>query len=169
MYVNWSVSEREALQVWRRRPNANGSGITLTLPDDSMYPQPGRLDFVDRAVDPRTGTLALRATFPNPQRVLQPGQYVRLRVLLEERPDAVVVPQAAVVESQGSASVLVVGPDGTVQARAVKMGPRLGPLWVVEDGVRPGDMVITKGLHLARPGAKVEPTTEPLPAAPARG
>jgi membrane fusion protein (multidrug efflux system) len=167
MYVNWSVSEREALQVWRRRPN--GSGITLTLPDDSVYPQPGRLDFVDRAVDPRTGTLALRATFPNPQRVLQPGQYVRLRVLLEERPDAVVVPQAAVVESQGSASVLVVGPDGTVQARAVKMGPRLGPLWVVEDGVQPGDMVITKGLHLARPGAKVEPTTEPLPAAPARG
>jgi len=122
-----------------------------------------RSDFVDRTVDPRTGTLALRATFPNPQRVLQPGQYVRLRVLLEERPNAVVVPQAAVVESQGSASVLVVGPDRTVQARTVKMGPRLGPLWVVEDGVKPGETVITKGLHLARPGAKVEPTVEPLP------
>ena len=99
-----------------------GSGITITLPDDSAYPHPGRLDFVDRAVDPRTGTLALRATFPNPERLLQPGQYVRLRVLLEERPDAVVVPQAAVVESQGSASVLVVGADGTVQARRVQMG-----------------------------------------------
>jgi len=172
MYVNWSVSEREALQVWRRRQaelsaRLNGSGITITLPDDSAYPQPGRLDFMDRAVDPRTGTLALRAAFPNPRRVLQPGQYVRLRVLLEERPDAVVVPQAAVVESQGSASVLVVGPDGTVQPRAVKMGPRLGPLWVVEDGVQAGEPVITKGLHLARPGAKVQPTVEPLPAASA--
>ena len=164
MYVNWSVSEREALQVWRRRQSTiGGSSITITLPDDSTYPRPGRLDFVDRTVDPRTGTLALRATFPNPQRVLQPGQYVRLRVLLEERPDAVVVPQAAVVESQGSASVLVVGPDRTVQARAVKMGPRLGPLWVVDDGVQPGETVVTKGLHLARPGAKVEPTVEPLP------
>ena len=164
MYVNWSVSEREALEVWRRRESAmGGAGITITLPDDATYPHPGRLDFVDRAVDPRTGTLALRATFPNPQRVLQPGQYVRLRALLEERPDAVVVPQAAVVESQGSASVLVVGPDRIVQARTVKMGPRLGPLWVVEDGVKAGETVITKGMHLARPGAKVTPSEEPLP------
>jgi RND family efflux transporter MFP subunit len=164
MYVNWSVSEREALEVWRRRQSVvGGAGITITLPDDRTYPHSGRLDFIDRAVDPRTGTLALRATFANPQRVLQPGQYVRLRVLLEERSNAVVVPQAAVLESQGSASVLVVGPDGTVQARAVKTGPRLGPLWVMEDGVKAGENVIIKGLHLARPGAKVEPTVEPLP------
>jgi multidrug efflux system membrane fusion protein len=169
MYVNWSVSEREALQVWRRRQaemqaRPGADGITLTLPDDSAYPLPGRLDFVDRAVDPRTGTLALRASFPNPQRVLQPGQYVRVRVLLEERADAVVVPQAAVLESQGSTSVMVVEPDKVVRARAVRMGPRLGPLWVVDEGLRPGETVITKGLHLARPGAKVEPTVEPLPA-----
>ena len=89
--------------------------------------------FVDRAVDPRTGTLALRAAFPNPERLLRPGQYVRLRVLLEERAGALVVPQAAVQESQGSASVFVVGPDKTVQARTVRMGPRVGTLWVVED------------------------------------
>ncbi len=169
MYVNWSVSEREALQVWRRRPGpTSGPGaITITLPDDRPYPHPGRLDFVDRAVDPRTGTLALRAVFPNPERVLQPGQYVRLRVLLEERSDAVVVPQAAVMESQGSASVFVVAPDGTVQSRAVRTGPRFGPLWVVEDGLTAGEMVISKGLHLARPGAKVEPTPEALPDGPA--
>ena len=170
MYVNWSVSEREALEVWRRREaqmqaRPGGFAINITLPDDTSYPQAGRLDFVDRAVDPRTGTLALRATFPNPQRVLQPGQYVRLRVLLEERRDAVVVPQAAIVESQGSASVLVVGPDRTVQPRTVKTGPRLGSLWAIDDGVKAGEMVITKGLHLARPGAKVEPTIDPLPAA----
>ncbi|MEX2222440.1 MAG: efflux RND transporter periplasmic adaptor subunit [Candidatus Rokuibacteriota bacterium] len=171
MYVNWSVSEREALSVWARRraemqARPSSSGITMTLPDDSPYPHGGRLDFVDRAVDPRTGTLALRAAFPNPARMLQPGQYVRLRILLAERPDALVVPQAAIQESQGSASLFVVGPDQTVQARAVRMGPRVGPLWVVEEGVKPGEHVVVKGLQQVRAGLRVEPTLEALPPAP---
>jgi RND family efflux transporter MFP subunit len=166
MYVNFSVSEREALSVWRQLPGrAGAAAISITLPDDTVYPQPGRLDFVDRAVDPRTGTLALRATFPNPARLLRPGQYVRLRVLLEERPDAVVVPQAAILESQGSTSLFVVGPDQTVQARTVRMGPRIGPLWVVEDGLKPGEQVVLKGLQQVRAGMRVEPTVEALPAA----
>jgi RND family efflux transporter MFP subunit len=166
MYVNFSVSEREALSVWRQMPGrAGAAGITITLPDDTAYPHPGRLDFVDRAVDPRTGTLALRATFPNPGRLLRPGQYVRLRVLLEERPDAVVVPQAAILESQGSASLFVVGPDQTVQARPVRMGPRIGSLWVVDDGVKPGEHVVVKGVQQVRAGMRVEPTVEALPPA----
>ena len=168
MYVNFSVSEREALSVWRRRAETSArpgaSGITITLPDDSTYPHAGRLDFVDRAVDPRTGTLALRATFPNPSRLLRPGQYARLRVLLEDR-EAVVVSQAAILESQGSASLFVVGPDQTVQARTVRMGPRFGPLWVVEEGVKPGERVVIKGLQQVRAGMRVEPTVEPLPPA----
>ena len=166
MYVSFSVSEREALSVWRQRPERlDAEGITLTLPDDSPYPHGGRLDFVDRAVDPRTGTLALRAAFPNPRRLLRPGQYVRLRVLLEERPEAVVVPQAAIQESQGSTSLFVVGPDQTVQARTVRMGPRVGPLWVVEEGVAPGETVVVKGLQQVRAGMRVEPTVEALPPA----
>jgi RND family efflux transporter MFP subunit len=171
MYVNFSVSEREALSVWGRRgpemrARPGSSGITMTLPDDSAYPHDGRLDFVDRAVDPRTGTLALRAAFPNPARMLQPGQYVRLRVLLSERPDALLVPQAAIQESQGSASLFVVAPDRTVQVRTVRMGPRVGPLWVVEDGVKPGEHVVVKGLQQIRAGTRVEPTLETLPPAP---
>ncbi|MBI2561258.1 MAG: efflux RND transporter periplasmic adaptor subunit [candidate division NC10 bacterium] len=170
MYVNFSVSEREALSVWRRRAEtparAGSSGITITLPDDSAYPHDGRLDFADRAVDPRTGTLALRATFPNPLRLLRPGQYVRLRVLLEERADALVVPQAATQESQGSASLFVVGSDRTVQARTVRMGPRFGTLWVVEEGVKPGEQVIIKGLQRVRAGMRVDPTLEALPPTP---
>jgi RND family efflux transporter MFP subunit len=164
MYVAFSVSEREALSVWRQltpRPT-----LTLRLPDDSVYPHPGRLDFVDRAVDPRTGTLALRAAFPNPERLLRPGQFLRLRVLLEERPDAVVVPQAAVLEAQGAASLFVVGPDRTVQARPVRMGPRFGPLWVVEEGLQPGEQVVVRGLQQVRAGVRVEPSVEALPAAP---
>jgi membrane fusion protein (multidrug efflux system) len=169
MYVTFSVSEREALQVWRHRPaemrtRPGSSGITITLPDDTAYAPEGRLDFVDRAVDPRTGTLALRATFPNPQRLLRPGQYVRLRVLLEERTDALVVPQAAVQESQGSASLFVVGSDQTVEARPVRMGPRVDTLWVVEDGVKPGEQVVVRGLQQVRPGMRVEPTREAIPA-----
>jgi membrane fusion protein (multidrug efflux system) len=165
MYVTFSVSEREALSVWRHRQaelraRSGPAGITITLPDDSAYPHEGRLDFVDRAVDPRTGTLALRATFPNPERLLRPGQYVRLRVLLEERTGALVVPQAAVQESQGAASVFVVGPDQTVQARAVRMGPRLGPLWVVDEGLKPGEHVVVRGVQQIRPGVRVQPTVE---------
>jgi RND family efflux transporter MFP subunit len=163
MYVNFSVSEREALAVWRRRPDA--SGITITLPDDSAYPQTGKLDFVDRAVDPRTGTLALRAAFPNPGRVLQPGQYVRLRVLLAERADALLVPQAAVQESQGSASVFVVAPDQTVQVRTVKLGPRFETQWVVDEGVKPGEQVVVSGLQQIRAGMRVAPTREATPPA----
>jgi membrane fusion protein (multidrug efflux system) len=140
------------------RPGA--SGITITLPDDSAYPHAGRLDFVDRAVDPRTGTLALRAAFPNPERLLRPGQYVRLRALLEERPGALLVPQAAVQESQGSTSLFVVGPDQTVQARTVRMGPRFGTLWVVEDGLKPSEQVVVKGLQQLRTGMRVEPTLD---------
>jgi RND family efflux transporter MFP subunit len=166
MYVSFSVSEREALSVWRQMPaRPGGPVIGITLPDDSAYPHRGRLDFVDRAVDPRTGTLALRATFPNAERLLRPGQFVRLRVLLEERADALVVPQAAIQESQGSASLFVVGPDHTVQARTVRMGPRFGPLWVVEEGVGPGEQVVVKGLQQVRAGMKVEPTVEALPPA----
>src|SRR5437762_8590553 len=172
MYVNFSVSEREALQVWRRRPaemqaRPGASGITITLSDDTAYAHAGRLDFVDRAVDPRTGTLALRAAFSNPERLLRPGQYVRLRVLLEERAGALLVPQAAVQESQGSASVFVVGPDKTVQARTIRMGPRVGTLWVVEEGVEPGEQVVIKGLQQVRAGMRVEPILETVPPAPA--
>ena len=170
MYVSFSVSEREAFSVWRRRQaelraRPGASGISLTLPDESAYSFGGRLDFVDRAVDPRTGTLALRATFPNAEALLQPGQYVRLRVLLEERADAVVVPQAAVLESQGSTTVFVVNKEQAIEARTVRMGPRIGPLWVVDEGLRTGEHVVVKGLQQVRSGTKVTPTVEPLPSA----
>ncbi|MGH7299931.1 MAG: efflux RND transporter periplasmic adaptor subunit, partial [Candidatus Rokuibacteriota bacterium] len=91
--------------------------------------------------------------------------YMRLRILLEERPDALVVPQAAIQESQGSASLFVVGPDQTVQARTVRMGPRFGTLWVVEEGVQPGERVVVKGFQQLRAGMRVEPTLEALPTA----
>jgi RND family efflux transporter MFP subunit len=168
MYVVFSVSEREALRVWSRHQSGARAGgdVTITLPDDSPYAHPGRIDFVDRTVDARTGTLALRATFPNPTRQLQPGQYTRVRILLAERAAALVVPQAAVQESQGSTSVFVVGTDQTVQARTVRMGTRVGTLWLVEDGLQPGERVVVKGLQRVRPGMRVEPTVEPLEAAP---
>ena len=90
---------------------------------------------------------------------------MRLRVLLEERTDALVVPQAAIQESQGSTSLFVVGPDQTVQARTVRMGARVGTLWVVEEGVAPGEPGVVKGLQQVRTGMRVEPTVEALPPA----
>jgi membrane fusion protein (multidrug efflux system) len=93
---------------------------------------------------------------------------VRLQVVLEERPDALLVPQAAVQESQGSASVFVVGADQTVQPRVVKLGPRFATLWVVEDGVKAGERVVVKGLQHIRGGMRVEPTEEPIEPEPAK-
>ena len=116
-------------------------------------------------MDPRTGTLALRATFPNPERLLQPGQYVRLRVLLEERPTRSSCRRPRSRRARARPRCSWSAPDQTVQARTVRMGPRFGPLWVVEDGVKPGEHVVVKGLQQVRAGMRVEPTVEALPAA----
>ena len=171
MYVSFSVSEREALSVWgRRRAEMQAKPSVLR-----HHHHAARTTARTRTTAGSTSSTArwTRGRAPSPcappsrtrTRKLQPGQYVRVRVLLSERPDALVVPQAAIQESQGSASLFVVAPDQTVQTRAVRMGPRVGPLWVVEEGVKPGEHVVVKGLQQIRTGMRVEPTLEALPAA----
>ena len=116
IYANFAVAEADYLRLARRvRLDPQGqardteSQLQLFLADDSLFPQKGRLVFVDRAVDPKTGTIGVQAAFPNPQRVLRPGQFARVRGVIDERPDAVLVPQLAVQEEQGAKTVLVVG------------------------------------------------------------
>ena len=115
------------------------------------------LDAVQRAIDSRTGTLALRLLFPNPDRMLRPGQYGKIQFVSEVLPGAVCVPQKAVSELQGVFQVVVVGDGNKTEIRTVKMGPRFGDLWVVKEGVKAGETVVVEGLQQVKPGGEVKP------------
>jgi membrane fusion protein (multidrug efflux system) len=108
-------------------------------------------------VDPKTGTLELQARFPNPQHRILPGQFGRVRVQVEERKNALLVPQRAVQQLQNMQTVYTVGPDNRVLARAVTTAERVGELWVVEQGLKPGERVIVEGQMKVRPGSLVQP------------
>ncbi len=126
--------------------------IELILGDGSLYPQTGRLYAIDRQVDVRTGTLRVAALFPNPTNMLRPGQFVRVRVLIGTRQGALLIPQRAVMELQGSYQVAVVGHDNKVEMRPVKPGERVGALWVIDEGLKPGERVVAEGVQKVKQG-----------------
>jgi membrane fusion protein (multidrug efflux system) len=167
MLFRVGVTEADYLRVAKREPSRVGeapraAGIQLTLSDGTVYPQSGRVATVDRAVDPTTGTLGLQLEFPNPQLLLRPGQYGRARLLLETKPGALLVQQRAVQELQNLYSVAVVGGDNKVALRNVKVGQRVDALWVVEEGVKPGDRVVVEGLQRISDGMIVAPKPAPV-------
>ncbi|HZN56122.1 MAG TPA: efflux RND transporter periplasmic adaptor subunit [Candidatus Polarisedimenticolaceae bacterium] len=143
-----------------------GASLELILSDGTVYREPGRVRTADRQVDVQTGTLAVKGEFANPGNLLRPGQYARVRGVVEERKGALLVPQRAISELQGSYMIGVVKPDGTADVRAVVAGPRLGNMWVIEKGLEPGDQVIVEGLQFVRPGAKVNAKPAPADQAP---
>ena len=138
--------------------------IDLVLADGSVHSQKGSLDAIERAIDPTTGTLALQFKFPNPGGLVRPGQYGRARFILETKKNAMLVPQRAVQELQNLYSVAVVGADNKVTFKTVKMGPRMGSLWVVESGLQGNERVVVAGLQRVREGMTV--TAKPAPASP---
>jgi membrane fusion protein, multidrug efflux system len=164
------MSEAEYLRLVRRvdeiRRERGGKPvpIELVLADGTVHPQTGLLDVIERAVDAATGTLTIQFKFPNPGGVLRPGQYGRARFVLETRKDAMLVPQRAVQELQNLYNVAVVGGDNKVAIKTVKVGPRVGSLWVIESGIMPSDRVVVEGLQRLRPGmtvsAKAAPPTD---------
>ena len=124
-------------------------------------------------MDAATGTLTGQFSFPNPERLLRPGQYGKARFVTDVKEDALLVPQIAVQEIQGLYSVMVVKPDATVEQRMVKAGDRVGNLWVIDSGLKPGEKVIVEGLQKVKPGVQVsaktikpEEATSPAPNAP---
>ena len=161
------VTEADYLRVMRRASGGAGGGgskegIELTLADGTQYPHTGSIRTVDRAVDPTTGTLGLELVFPNPQTLLRPGQYGKARILLENITNALLVPQRAVQELQGLYSVAVVDGSNKVAFRSVKVGQRVGTLWVITDGLKPGERVVVEGLQRIQDGATVD--AKPAPA-----
>lgn len=164
------VSEADYLRVARRaleggQRAGQQAEIQLTLADATVYPHPGKVHVVDRAVDPTTATLGIQLQFPNPDRLLRPGQYGRARLLLDTRVGALLVPQRAVQELQNLYSVAVVDGSGKVAFRTVKVGPRVESLWVIDEGLAAGDKVVVEGLQRIQDGMTV--TAKPAPPIPA--
>ncbi|MBS1850326.1 MAG: efflux RND transporter periplasmic adaptor subunit [Acidobacteria bacterium] len=137
--------------------------VQLVLGNGTLYDQPGKLYLADRQVDPQTGTMRIAAVFPNPHGLLRPGQFGRIRMQVQILPKALLIPQAAVIELQGSYQVAVLGADNKVEIRPVKVGPRVDADWVISDGLKTGEKVIVQGLQRVRPGGIVQP--KPYPAA----
>ncbi|MDD3652099.1 efflux RND transporter periplasmic adaptor subunit, partial [Immundisolibacter sp.] len=144
--------------------------LELTLEDGSSYPQAGQLQFSGVTVDLGTGSVNVRATFPNPQHVLLPGMYVRGRLQEGVEPAALLVPQRAVTrDAQGNASVFVVGADNKLEARVVETRRAAGDAWLIGKGLNPGDRVVVRGPLRLMPGMPVNPVpadAPPTPAAP---
>ncbi|GAC1627234.1 MAG: efflux RND transporter periplasmic adaptor subunit [Nevskia sp.] len=166
MYVNFSISEQRVLELQRRfgRPITQSAKMPPTfkvlLADGSEYPYPGKLNFIDAAVDQRTGTLGVRLELPNPQKLLRANQFARVRIASAEIPDALLVPQRAVQDLQGKNFLWLVDADGKAAQRDVVMGARLGGDWLVQSGLKPGDVVIVDGVQKLKPGRPVK--AEPL-------
>jgi membrane fusion protein (multidrug efflux system) len=159
------ISERDYVLVQKERdatPSKHairffGSSLDLILTDGSIYPQKGKILLADRQVDPNTGTIRIVAAFPNPGNVLRPGQYGRVRVETDMKKGALLLPQSAVAQSQGSYQVAVVGGDHKVSMRTVKPGATVGTMWVIDDGLKPGEQVAAEGPQKLKEGALVTP------------
>jgi membrane fusion protein (multidrug efflux system) len=170
MAIQFTVAE-SALLKWRKEltsgaikaPLADQLTLTAQQIDGSIYPQEGHISFRDVRIDSQTGTALIRATFPNAQGQLRAGQFMRVSLSGATRVDAIVIPQAAVVQSPTGASVMVVDAGGKVEARLVELGAWDGTNWVITSGLKSGETIIVEGLQKARHGAVVKAT----PAAPA--
>ena len=162
-----AIAEAEYLRLARRAADRDKSlekkfGVALILSDGTVHSHKGKLDAIERAVDATTGTLTGQFSFPNPERILRPGQYGKARFVTDLKEDALLVPQLAVQEIQGLYSVMVVKPDAMVEQRMVKAGDRVGNLWVIDSGLKPGEKVIVEGLQKVKPGVQVSAKTVKL-------
>src|SRR5579863_1473584 len=154
----FSVSEQEYLSLRKQFSGSNAEHwkLQLILADGTTFSHPGEFYFADRQVNQNTGAIQLAARFANPGNVLRPGQYGKVRAIVRVQRNAFVIPQAAVNEQQGTHLVYVVGTDGKVAVRSVQVGERTGTMWVIQDGLKPGERVIVEGQQNLKPGMPVQ-------------
>jgi membrane fusion protein (multidrug efflux system) len=164
--VTFPISEREYLKFADRvatameaeqRSQPHGPPIELILADGSVYPERGSFALPDRDIDLKTGTITVVSYFPNSKNILRPGLYAKVRTVTDTKQSALLVPQRAVQELQGNYRAAVVGADNKVELRPVKAGARIGNLWIIDEGLKPGERVITEGLQKVRDGLVVNP------------
>jgi membrane fusion protein, multidrug efflux system len=168
--VAFKVSEQDYLR-FAGGPDPQGvpaprvGELDLLLADGTVFPHRGRLIVESREVDARTGTLTMLGIFPNPGNILRPGQYAKVRAQTQVKKGALLVPQRALNELQGTFQVAVVGPDNKAEIRAVRAAERVGDLWVIDDGVKAGERVVVEGFSRAKAGAVVDPKERPAASA----
>ena len=176
MYVNFTQSASEVMKLraamesgqFKRASGGDAASVRIVLEDGTEYPRPGRLLFSDLTVDATTGQITLRAEVPNPGSQLLPGLYVRVRLEQAQAANAITLPQQAVTRTAQGDTVMVVGADGKVASRTVKIGSSKGSQWVVLDGLKTGEQVMVDGFQKLQPGASVKPVPwQPAGANPA--
>src|SRR5882724_3785532 len=155
----FTVSEQDYLQLKEQFSGSDRQRwkLQLILADGTTYPHEGAFYFAGRAVDQNTGAIQLAALFPNPGNVLRPGQYGKVRAVVRIEKGALLVPQPAVAELQGSYQADVIGDDGKIAIRPVTVGDRIGTMWIIEEGLKPGERVVAEGQQTLRPGMTVLP------------
>lgn len=169
IHVRFSISEQEYLELVRRIEKNEGKSkiksreIEMMLADGSKYPQLGVISFAQRQIDPATGTLQFEASFPNKERILRPGQFAKIRIVIDEKKDAVVVPSRSIFEIQGQKTVYVVDADNKVVMRVVTTGPEFNNNTVIESGVNSGESVIYEGVLKVKPDVTVTPIEANIP------
>jgi RND family efflux transporter MFP subunit len=165
--VSFSISEQEYLryadQIQLSEQAQRTANLQLILADGSVYKEAGTASVANRQVDTKTGTMLIVSLFPNSNSRLRPGQFAKVRAVTETRTGALLVPQRAVQEIQGAAQIAVVGTDNKVTIRRVKQGARVGTMWVIDEGLQPGERVVIEGIQKVSQGS----TVNPLPAEPA--
>jgi membrane fusion protein, multidrug efflux system len=155
----FTVSEQEYLELGKQFSGSDTERwkLQLILADGTIYPHDGKFYFADREVDQSTGAIQLAGLFPNPGNILRPGQYGKVRAVIRMQKNVLLIPQPAVTELQGSYDVDVVGSDNSIATRPVTVGNRVGTMWVVLDGLKPGERVVVQGQQNLRPGMLVQP------------
>ncbi len=162
--VTFFITETQYLVAAQQLTDRNAearaaeANLELILIDGTVYAHKGRPDFIDREVDPTTGAMLVQASFPNPEKLLRPGQFVRVSVRGKVIEDGILIPQRCVMELQGLYNVYVVGADNTVTIREITVGPKIGSLWLIADGLEPGEKVVYEGLQKVKDGMTVKPT-----------
>ena len=142
---------------------AEKSNLELILSDGSVYHHKGKADFVNREVDPTTGAILIQASFPNPDELLRPGQFAKVKGEVEVVKDGILIPQRCVMELQGSFSIYVVGTGNKAEAREVKVGPKIKSFWLIREGLKPGEKVVYEGLQKVQDGTVVDPVLKEIP------
>jgi membrane fusion protein (multidrug efflux system) len=166
--VYFQANEQSYLSFWKRFASDSGTNTDLTLrlilSDGSVFPEKGRFFYADRQINPTTGTLQIVGLFPNPHYVLRPGQYGLVRAQVLTKTNAVIIPQRAVMQSQGGYEVAVVESDNKAHVKSVRVGQQIGTDWVIESGLTNGEHLIVEGTQKAREGAAVTPVPYGTPA-----
>ena len=145
---NVTIGQKDSTKTWQQT-------VTITLPDNSIYSHKGLVDFAAPEVNPKTGTFQVRAELANPDHVLLPGQFTKVKVLLDVRENATVLPKKSLIIEKGGAFVFLMRRDSTAEKRFVELGPEFQNNVVVERGIAPGEMIVTEGYHKLTPGMKM--------------